>query len=79
MHSPAIIAGVIGKRKFFYDHWENTQTVVIRMEFKGVPDQIQISTETWEILANSYQTSSRGEIKYKGHRPRATYLLEGEA
>jgi len=45
------------------------------MESEGIPDQIQISAETWEMLSNRYQTSSRGEIEIKGHSPRATYML----
>lgn len=77
VHSGAVIAGVIGKQKFSYDLWGNTVNVASRMESEGLPDQIQISAETWKMLPDSYQTSSRGEIQIKGHRPRGTYLLEG--
>ena len=78
VHSGAVIAGVIGKQKFSYDLWGNTVNVASRMESEGVADQIQISTETRELLSDRYQTTSRGEIQIKGHRPRATYLLEGK-
>lgn len=77
VHSGAVIAGVIGKQKFSYDLWGNTVNVASRMESEGIPDQIQISAETWKMLNDRFQTSSRGEIQIKGHRPRATYLLEG--
>ncbi|MEH6405147.1 MAG: adenylate/guanylate cyclase domain-containing protein, partial [Sneathiella sp.] len=77
VHSGAVIAGVIGKQKFSYDLWGNTVNVASRMESEGIPDQIQISAETWAMLNDRFQTSSRGEIEIKGHRPRATYLLEG--
>ncbi len=79
VHSGAVIAGVIGKQKFSYDMWGNTVNVASRMESEGIPDQIQISAETWEMLSDRFQTSPRGEIQIKGHRPRATYLLEGRA
>jgi len=79
VHSGAVIAGVIGKQKFSYDLWGNTVNVASRMESEGIPDQIQISAETWEMLSNRYKTSSRGEVEIKGHRPRATYMLEGHA
>lgn len=79
VHSGAVIAGVIGKQKFSYDLWGNTVNVASRMESEGIADQIQISAETWEMLSDRYQTSPRGEIQIKGHRPRATYLLEGHA
>jgi class 3 adenylate cyclase len=79
VHSGAVIAGVIGKQKFSYDLWGNTVNVASRMESEGIPDQIQISAETWQMLSERYQASPRGEIEIKGHRPRATYLLESRA
>jgi adenylate cyclase len=79
IHSGAVIAGVIGKQKFSYDLWGNTVNVASRMESEGIPDQIQISAETREMLADRFQTSPRGEIEIKGHRPRETYFLEGHA
>lgn len=77
VHSGAVIAGVIGKQKFSYDLWGNTVNVASRMESEGIPDQIQISAETWAMVNDRFETSARGEIQIKGHRPRATYLLEG--
>lgn len=79
VHSGAVVAGVIGKQKFSYDLWGNTVNVASRMESEGVPGQIQISVETREMLTDRYRISSRGEIRIKGHHPRATYLLEGIA
>lgn len=79
VHSGTVIAGVIGKQKFSYDLWGNTVNVASRMESEGIADHIQISEETWKMLSDRYQTSPRGEIQIKGHRPRATYLLEGKA
>lgn len=77
VHSGAVIAGVIGKQKFSYDLWGNTVNVASRMESEGLPDQIQISAETHELLSQRYKTSSRGEVQIKGHRARTTYVLEG--
>ncbi len=79
VHSGAVIAGVIGKQKFSYDLWGNTVNIASRMESEGIPDQIQISAETRELLPERYQTSPRGEIQIKGHRSRTTYLLEARA
>ena len=77
VHSGAVIAGVIGRQKFSYDLWGNTVNVASRMESEGLPDQIQISAETQQMLPDGYRTSPRGEIEIKGHRPRTTYILEG--
>jgi class 3 adenylate cyclase len=77
VHSGAVIAGVIGKQKFSYDLWGNTVNIASRMESEGIPDQIQISTETWQLLSENYQSTPRGEIEIKGHRSRPTYLLNG--
>jgi class 3 adenylate cyclase len=78
VHSGAVIAGVIGKQKFSYDLWGNTVNVASRMESEGIVDQIQISSETWQLLTDRFQSTPRGEIQIKGHRPRATYILEGK-
>lgn len=64
-------------RQFSYDLWGNTVNVASRMESEGIADQIQISTETRELLSERYQISPHGEVLIKDHRPRATYLLEG--
>lgn len=78
VHSGAVIAGVIGKKKFSYDLWGDTVNVASRMESEGIPDQIQISTETWKLVQDRFQATSRGEIQIKGHRARQTYLLNGK-
>lgn len=79
VHSGTVITGIIGKHKFSYDLLGNTVNVASRMESEDIPDQIQISAETWEMLSIRCKTSSRGEIEIKGHRLRETYMLEGHA
>jgi class 3 adenylate cyclase len=79
VHTGAVVAGVIGRRKFTYDLWGDTVNVASRMESEGLPDEIQISEETQQQLASQYHTTPRGEIDIKGHRPRMTYLLRASA
>jgi len=76
VHSGAVIAGVIGQQKFAYDLWGDTVNIASRMESEGLPDQIQISAETWNLIHDRFVTSSRGQIEIKGHSPRVAYLLE---
>lgn len=76
VHSGALVAGVIGTRKFAYDLWGDTVNVASRMESAGIPDEIQISEATRQQLPASFVTEPRGQINVKGHLPQPAYLLQ---
>lgn len=76
IHSGKAIAGVIGKQKFAFDLWGDTVNVASRMEASGVSDQIQMTSETRNMLPDHYQVATRGMIEIKGHAARETYLLQ---
>lgn len=73
--SGPLVAGVVGRRKFFYDVWGDTVNVASRMESTGVPGRIQVSRETFERLRHDFTFEPRGagEVKGKGLMP--TWLL----
>jgi len=77
LNTGAVVAGVIGKKKFSYDVWGDAVNTASRMESQGVPGVIQVSEETYARLKATYLLEERGEIEVKGKGPMKTYLLWG--
>jgi class 3 adenylate cyclase len=77
LHSGAVVAGIIGRRKFSYDLWGDTVNTASRLESHGVPGEIQVSEQTWTRLRARYRLRSRGEIELKGKGAVAVYFLDG--
>jgi class 3 adenylate cyclase len=79
VHTGPVIAGVIGKKKFMYDLWGATVNTASRLESTGVPNQIQLSESTYEILKDKYLFKKRGTITAKGIGQLNTYFLIGRS
>ncbi len=77
VHSGPVIAGVLGLKKFAYDIWGDAVNTASRMESHGVPGEIQISKETFELVKGRYNCISRGEIDVRGKGTLETYLVRG--
>jgi adenylate cyclase len=75
--SGAVVAGVVGTSKFFYDVWGDAVNVAARMESSGVAGQIQVSEATYRRLESAFALEARGTIDIKGKGLMPTWLLVG--
>ncbi len=77
MNSGAVVAGVIGKRKFIYDLWGAAVNTASRMESHGVAGRVQISEATRSRLGDPFQFEERGTIDVKDMGELRTWFLTG--
>ncbi len=77
INSGAVVAGVIGTRKFSYDLWGDTVNIASRMESSGSPGKIQVAETTYQLLNDEYKFLERGLVKIKGKGEMMTYWLVG--
>jgi len=74
--SGAVVAGVIGRRKFAYDLWGDTVNLASRLESSGEPGGVLVAESTAVLLDYAYDLSEPCVLEVKGKGPtRARYLL----
>jgi class 3 adenylate cyclase len=79
INTGAVVAGVIGAKKFSYDLWGDTVNVASRMETHGVEGAIQVTDATCAHLQYRYRLEHRGLIPVKGRGEINSYILLGRA
>jgi class 3 adenylate cyclase/tetratricopeptide (TPR) repeat protein len=77
INTGAVVAGVIGRRKFIYDLWGDAVNTASRMESHGEPSRIHATDAVVEAIGHLYRFEARGEIEVKGKGRMRTWFLAG--
>jgi len=65
IHTGAVIAGVVGIKRFAYDIWGDSVNIASRIEAAGSVGKVNISGVTYELVKEFFTCEHRGEIRAK--------------
>jgi adenylate cyclase len=71
----AVVAGVIGRRRFAYDLWGETVNLACRLESLGQAGGIQVSDLTYERLKDKYRFDGSRSLDIKGRGTELVHAL----
>jgi adenylate cyclase len=66
LNSGSLIAGVIGRKKYYYALWGDMVNIASRMQSHGVSGKIQITRATYELVKDDFECQYIGKIDVKG-------------
>jgi adenylate cyclase len=75
--SGPVVAGVVGRRKFFYDVWGDAVNTASRMETTDEAGRIQVAPETHALIKELFDLDERGLVEVRGKGPMRTWFLVG--
>lgn len=77
IHSGAVIAGVVGQRRFTYDIWGDAVNVAARMEGAGAAARINVSETVYHRTRTLFDFEPRGSIEVKNKGALEMFYLTG--
>ena len=78
INSGPVIAGVVGSNKFTYDVWGDTVNIASRMSSCCVPNEINISGPTFELIKDHFECEYRGKLNAKGKGEIDMYFVKNK-
>ena len=75
-HTGAVVAGIVGIKKFAYYIWGDTVNIASRMESSGEPGKINISGNTYQLVKDKFTCTHRGKIEAKTKGMIDMYFVE---
>lgn len=78
INSGAVVAGVIGRKKFIYDLWGDAVNVASRMESHGRAGVVQVTRATYERIRDHFICEAQGLIEIKGKGPMEVWHVIAE-
>ncbi len=76
VHTGAVVAGIVGVKKFAYDIWGDTVNTASRMESSGDIGKVNISGATYELVKDKFACTYRGKIQAKNKGEIDMYFVE---
>lgn len=76
VHTGPLIAGIIGERKFSFNIFGDTVNTSARIETASLPNKINISQSTYELVKDNFTFEYRGKIEVKGKGKIDMYFVE---
>jgi class 3 adenylate cyclase len=76
INSGAVVAGIVGVKKFAYDIWGDTVNTANRMEQFGAAGKVNISRSTYDLVKDIYVCTYRGRVAAKNKGEIEMYFVD---
>ena len=75
INTGAVVAGVVGTKKFAYDIWGDSVNIASRMESNSEPGRINVAEDTYNIIKSDFKCDYRGEFAVKNRGDLKMYFV----